>query len=132
MLRNGFFVWLTFIILLGWLPLALPLQASSRPWQPDILETETAKWLHSKLWGKNFNLILEQVYDGLEKYISQAMVIHLQLDKLGFHEKALLVREEYVTALNMLEGPFQHSSGIIITGNPGIGGSSFTIRIIFL
>ena len=96
-----------------------------------MLEIETAKWLHSELWGKNFNSILEQVYDGLEKYISEAMVIHLCLDKLGFHEKALLIREEYVTALNMLEGPFQHFNGIIITGNPGIGESSFTIRIIF-
>jgi hypothetical protein len=77
--------------------------------------------LRLELWGKDLSSILEQVPDCSEKYVSQTKIAQLQLNKLGYCENALLIREEYITAINMLEGPFQPFNAVVITGQPGIG-----------
>jgi hypothetical protein len=80
-----------------------------------------AKWLHLEPWGKDLSSILEQVPDCSEKYVSQTKIAQLRLNELGYREDALLIREEYITAIDMLEGPFQSYDAVVITGQPGIG-----------
>jgi len=91
----------------------------------------TAKLLHSKLWGKDINSVLEQVLDCSESYLSQTNIINLGLSDLGYTKEALLIQEEYMTAITMLEGPFQGYEGVIITSQPGIG-MLFTIVQVLL
>lgn len=110
------------LILLGLLPL------SSHPGPPYLAVLTTARLLHSWLWGKHINSVLDQVSDCPELYLSQTKVRDLQLSNLGYTEEALLVREEYITAVNLLEGPFRGFQGVVITGQPGIG--MFTIVLL--
>ncbi len=110
------------LILLGLLPL------SSHLASPYLAVLTTARLLHSSLWGKHINSVLDQVSDCPELYLSQTKVMDLRLSNLGYTEKALLVREEYITAVSMLEGPFQRFQGAVITGQPGIG--MFTIILL--
>ena len=92
----------------------------------------TAKWLYLELWGKDLGSILEQVPDCSEKYVSRTKITQLHLDKLGYRENALLIREEYITAIDMLEGPFQPHNAVVITGQPGIGVLCTSFKPIFL
>ena len=49
------------------------------------------------------------------------MIDELQIRLLGCRASAILVRNEYIFALNALEGRQNNSGGIMITGHPGIG-----------
>jgi len=90
-----------------------------------------AKWLHLELWGKGLSSILEQVPDCSEKYVSQTKMAQLHLNKLGYRENALLIREEYITAIDILEGPFEPFDAVVITGQPGIGVLRSSSKTIF-
>ncbi|KAH9959007.1 hypothetical protein BC827DRAFT_1269212 [Russula dissimulans] len=49
----------------------------------------------------------------------------LGLPDLGFDEKVLLIREEYKTAISLLQEPSTGTGGVAITGQPGIGKTCF-------
>lgn len=87
-----------------------------------------AENLHESMWGKDINGILEEITDpeGVTwKYIPKKHIDSLELGKLGYPAShALLVRPEYNTALESFDycsAIERQSSGVIVTGQPGIG-----------
>ena len=74
------------------------------------------------MWQQDLGSKLQDVdqCEGL-KYLPDTMVNQLQLRRLGCHAEAILVRKEYIFALNVLEDRQNNTGGIIITGHPGIG-----------
>jgi len=74
--------------------------------------------------GKNINVILLDVPNGSGlKYVPKSWVHDLELHSLKYGEAALLVREEYIVALENLEAQskVEDSRGIVVFGQPGIG-----------
>jgi hypothetical protein len=60
------------------------------------------------------------------KYFSEQLLQDLQFGRMDYHEKVLLIREEYVTTYNTLEswsGGISAGGGVVVTGQPGIGAS---------
>lgn len=58
------------------------------------------------------------------KYVPATHIRDLELRHLGFSEDALLIRHEYISALEELTSRSSHQArgdGVYVTGNPGIG-----------
>ena len=77
--------------------------------------------LHQQVWGKDLDSILEALPGSLAKNLSQTQVKKLQLQEFNYDEVALLVREEFYTAISMLETMCKSHKGVLVSGQPGIG-----------
>jgi hypothetical protein len=85
------------------------------------------KRLHRVIWGRDLNAMLLEMADcGGLGYIPEAQVNELGLQDLGYNEKVLLVRHEYISAFDHLTSLSlnDRSGGVIVTGQPGIGTNS--------
>lgn len=87
-----------------------------------------AESLHESMWGKDINDMLEEITDPegvIWKYMPKKHVDSLGLHKLGYPEShALLIRPQYNTAFESFDyhsAIEQQCSGVIVTGQPGIG-----------
>jgi hypothetical protein len=86
------------------------------------------------MWGKDLEKMLLDVPDceGL-KYLPKAQLDHLQIGFLGYPEQVLLIREEYIFAMNHLTSKsLCEGGGMVVTGQPGIGMESFPVMITLL
>ena len=79
--------------------------------------------LFGKAWGFPVNSICRYIA-GLE-YIPANELKNLELEFMGFREDALLIRQEYITALNKFNewssSQYGLSGGVVVTGHPGSG-----------
>ena len=68
------------------------------------------------------------------KYIPEIQVNEPRLPDLGYNEKVLLVRQEYISAFDQLTSMSLNdiSGGVIVTGQPGIGANSLLFTITLL
>jgi len=82
-----------------------------------------ARHLHRELWGEDIHSTLDKVPGHHETYVSRSHVTSLRLRDLGFNEEALLVRNEYITALKTLEDMSTRCEGVVVTGQRGAGTS---------
>lgn len=88
---------------------------------------EAAHLLYYKLWCEGgLDKLLQPVPGHNGKYLPKEVVKSLQLQSLSYNESVLLIREEYELAFQYLqveEGKKQQirNSGVVITGQPGIG-----------
>ncbi|KAI0245655.1 hypothetical protein BJV78DRAFT_1287361 [Lactifluus subvellereus] len=92
-----------------------------------------ARKLYDTLWGKDLNVILLDVPngDGL-KYVPRSQVNNLELHHLEYKEYALLIRKEYIFAFDALETrPREKIGGVVVSGQPGIGKSTFLFYALF-
>lgn len=82
--------------------------------------------LHQVMWGRDLEVLLEMADCGGLKYIPEIQVNELGLQVLGYSEKVLLVRQEYISAFDHLTSMSlnDRSGGVIVTGQPGIGTNS--------
>ena len=85
------------------------------------LHLEPARHLHQELWETDLHSTFDKVPGRRETYVSRSRVTSLQLHGLGFDEEALLVRNEYVTALKTLGDMSTTREGVVITGQRGAG-----------
>lgn len=90
------------------------------------LELNAAWALYKAMWGEPVQGILQTVAHGRGtglKYVPSAKLEELKLQFLGFTERVLLFRQEYVDAFDSLElkSPMQCADSVIVTGHPGIG-----------
>jgi len=92
---------------------------------------EPARHLHRELWGEDIHSTLDKVPGRQETYVSRSHVTSLRLRDLGFNEEALLVRNEYITALKTLEDMSTRCEGVVVTGQRGAG-TSFLLFVITL
>ena len=78
------------------------------------------------MWGRDLEVLLEMADCGGLKYIPEIQVNELGLQVLGYSEKVLLVRQEYISAFDHLTSMSlnDRSGGVIVTGQPGIGTNS--------
>jgi len=86
------------------------------------------------MWGKDLEEMLLDVPDceGL-KYLPKAQVDHLQIGVLGYPEEVLLIRKEYIFALNnLILKSLRAGGGVLVDGQPGIGMDLFPVMIILL
>ncbi|KAI9464952.1 hypothetical protein BJY52DRAFT_1144826, partial [Lactarius psammicola] len=94
---------------------------------------QAAETLFVKLWGKDLNVILEEIpHNGTTwKYVPKTYIDSLGMMALGYSEPhGLLVRSEYDVVLSMLNEDHntaqeRNCGGVVITGQPGIGKSCF-------
>ena len=80
-----------------------------------------ARHLYKELWENDLNLTLDKVPGRQQTYVSRSHVTSLRLRDLGFNEEALLVRNEYVTALKTLVDMSTWCESVVITGQRGAG-----------
>ncbi len=88
-----------------------------------------AETLYNKLWGKDLNVILEEISDNgtIWKYVPERHIRSLGMKVLGYPERCgLLVRPEYDVAFGMLNEDHktameENCGGVVVTGQPGIG-----------
>jgi len=79
------------------------------------------------MWGRPLNPRLKEISDGagkVLKYVPATHIRDLELRHLGFPEDALLIRHEYITALEQLTSRSSDEArgdGVYVTGHPGIG-----------
>ena len=79
------------------------------------------------MWGRPLNPRLKNISDGtgkILKYVPATRIRDLELRHLGFPEDALLVRHEYISALEELTSRSSDEArgdGVYVTGHPGIG-----------
>jgi len=105
--------------------LATPLQLAERFYQ-------VGERLHRVMWGRDLEDMLLDVPDcGGLRYIPGTQVNKLGLQDLGYNEKVLLVRHEYISAFDQLTSMSlnDRSGGVIVTGQPGIGANSLLFTI---
>ena len=79
---------------------------------------------YQAIWGRQLQEMLLDVPDGGDlKYIPQTSVDELGLRDLGYNERCLLVRHEFISALDHLTSMSSNdrSGGVVVTGQPGIG-----------
>ncbi|KAH9000070.1 hypothetical protein EDB92DRAFT_460622 [Lactarius akahatsu] len=97
-------------------------------------EVRVAEHLYNTLWGKDLNVILEEVSDDdgtTWKYVPETHINSLRMEVLGYPEsRGLLVRPEYDIALGMLNDGYKTAKnhqrdGVVVTGQPGIGRTCF-------
>lgn len=84
--------------------------------------------MHSALWNRPLDSILCDISidsAGTSKsfrYLPRMFLQQLQLEHLAFLEEVLLIREEYVTALQvMVSWSTVYKGGVVVTGYSGIG-----------
>jgi hypothetical protein len=84
--------------------------------------------IYDTLWNKSLDLFLckstaESSGTTVSySYFTSALIEKLHLFLLKFQEEILLVREEYVTAYDVMKSwSSSHKGGVVITGQPGIG-----------
>ena len=83
--------------------------------------------MYYKFWLEGFDELLQPVPGCNLKYLSEEHINSLQLDHLFYNESVLLVREEYEIAFTYLQSfeekksPRRRSTGMVVTGQPGIG-----------
>jgi len=68
--------------------------------------------------------MLLDVPDGSDlKYMPETLVNELGLRDLGYNERCLLIRHEFIFAFNRLTllSPDDTRGGVVVTGQPGIG-----------
>ena len=88
-----------------------------------------AETLYNKLWGKDLNVILEEISDNgtTWKYVPETHIGSLGMMVLGYPERCgLLVRPEYGAAFGMLKEDHKTAKeedcgGVVVTGQLGIG-----------
>jgi hypothetical protein len=86
-----------------------------------------AQELYTALWNNPLDTMLLDEFDDSAKpfkYVPDAQIERLRLDRLNYHESVLLVREEYISAFDTLESRSLGSSrggGVVVVGQPGIG-----------
>ena len=86
-----------------------------------------AETLYNKLWGKDLNVILEEISDNgtTWKYVPKQHIDSLEMMRLGYPQPyGLLVRPEYDAAwekFNYDTAIKNDWRGVIVTGQPGIG-----------
>ena len=85
------------------------------------------------MWLKDLGKILLDVpgCKGL-KYLPDTKVDDLQLHTLGYNEQVLLVRKEYLIALDALNMKSNTGGGIVITGSSGIGMVHLLVMVVLL
>ena len=82
--------------------------------------------LHQMIWGRDLGeMLLDVPKCGDLRYMPETQVNELGLRHLGYNEKVLLVRHEYLSAFDNLTSISLNdgSGGVIVTGQPGIGAS---------
>jgi len=83
--------------------------------------------LHQVIWGTDLGEMLLDVPKcrGF-RYIPETQVNELGLQDLGYGEKVLLVRHEYISAFDHLTSISlnDRSGGVVVMGEPGIGAGS--------
>ena len=80
--------------------------------------------MYYKFWWGGLDELLQSVPGCNLKYLPEEHIDTLQLDHLSYNESILLVREEYEVAFGHLqekERPRRRSTGMVVTGHPGIG-----------
>ena len=93
----------------------------------DPKTLQVAQKLHSTVWGRPLNAILNDITDSggnILKYVSSAHIKDSELRHLGFPEDALLIRHEYIPALEDLTSQSlgqTRGDGVLVTGHSGIG-----------
>ena len=105
------------------------------PRQLAELFSQVGKRLHQVMWGRDLDGMLLDVPNGRGlRYIPETQVNELELQDLGYNEKALLVRQEYISAFDQLTSMSLNdtSGGVIVTGQPGIGANSSLLMITLL
>jgi len=87
------------------------------------------------MWGRDLDGMLLDVPNGRGlRYIPETQVNEPGLPDLGYNEKVLLVRQEYISAFDQLTSMSLNdiSGGVIVTGQPGIGANSLLFTITLL
>ncbi|KAH9048284.1 hypothetical protein EDB84DRAFT_299074 [Lactarius hengduanensis] len=97
-----------------------------------------AEKLHEKLWGVDYNVILEEMSDGqgtTRKYVPERFIESSGMWAFGFPERSgLLVRVEYEAAWESFNNDIAKAhkcGGVVVTGQPGIGKSCFLYYLLF-
>ena len=92
---------------------------------PETLQV--AQRLHVAMWRHPLDPRLKDISDGTGKVLKYLPAMHtrdLELRHLGFPEDALLIRHEYISALEELTSRSSDQArgdGVYVTGHPGIG-----------
>ena len=97
------------------------------PLQPAGRFHQVGEQLHRVIWGRDLGEMLLDVPDcGGLRHIPETQMGKLGLQDLGYSEKVLLVRHEYISAFNHLTSMSSNdrSGGVIVTGQRGIGADS--------
>ncbi|KAH9000060.1 hypothetical protein EDB92DRAFT_460114 [Lactarius akahatsu] len=100
-------------------------------------EVQIAEQLYKTLWGKDLNVILEEISDGgtTWTYVPKTHIDHLKMSELGYNEtRGLLVRPEYDVAFGVLQQDHEtveDCGGVVVTGQPGIGKTCFLYYLLF-
>ncbi|KAH8988881.1 hypothetical protein EDB92DRAFT_1817364 [Lactarius akahatsu] len=93
-----------------------------------------ARKLHNEVWGQDLNPELRDVPgNSTLKYLPNAYLDSLELRVLGYTEKCLLIRAEYDIAFRDFnpQGAINRMcSGVVVTGQPGIGKSCFLYYVL--
>ena len=91
-------------------------------------EQKPFQTVYDTLWKKPLDSILHDTPaddDGkVFKYVPAAALLKLQVRRMKYNEKVLLIREEYVLAFDTLVSWWKCSErggGVVVTGQPGIG-----------
>jgi len=79
------------------------------------------------MWRRPLDPRLKNIFYGtgkVLKYVPATHIRDLELRYLGFSEDVLLIRHEYISALEELTSRSSDQArgdGVYVTGNPGIG-----------
>ena len=91
-------------------------------------EQKPFQTVYAALWKKPLDSILHDApaddSGKVLKYVPAAALQKLQLRRMKYNEKVLLIREEYVPAFDTLESWWKCSErggGVVVTGQHGIG-----------
>ncbi|KAH9031315.1 hypothetical protein EDB85DRAFT_1959228 [Lactarius pseudohatsudake] len=100
-------------------------------------QVQIAEQLYTTLWGKDLNVILEEISndDGTWIYVPKTHINHLKMRELGYNEtRGLLFWPEFDVAFGMLKKDHETArdcGGAVVTGQPGIGKTCFLYYLLF-
>ena len=87
-----------------------------------------ARRIYDTLWNKPLDTFLCKSTTNIVgtainySYFNEALIKETQPIRLKFQENILLIRDEYVTAYEVVQHWSRiHQGGVVVTGQPGIG-----------